>query len=115
MAMPLAPLVKDVVSAHSKALAKASAQAQQALSGELDSQLAVLQHRKPRTLAELGNTSKREGRASVAAKLVAASAKLYGWDFQSQQPQTLNLTQVNVSHASDIAPGTKIIDVPPDE
>lgn len=107
----VAPLNVHLAKAHSAALAKASEYAQKALSGELDGQLAVLQTRKPRTLADLANTPKREGRASVVKKLVETADKLYGWSAQDQQPQTLNLTQVNVAPPK---PGQQVIDVTDD-
>jgi len=109
LARPLeVSLAGQIAKAHSKALAKASEQAQAGLSDEVSDQLAVLKHRKPRTLAELANTSRREGRASVVSKLVSTAAKLYGWDAQNQQPAVLNLTQVNQVSPTQVA---KVIDV----
>lgn len=95
---------------QSNALAKASQIAQEHFAAELSDQTALLRSKKPTKLRDLANTPDREGRASVVAKLVSTAAKLYGWDQQSTQPQTLNLTQVNVSPDE---PGP-VIDVPPD-
>ena len=92
----------------SKTLAKASQIAQEAFADEIQAQTQILRSNKPRKLLDLANTPKREGRASVVNKLVNTAAKLYGWDAQSAQPATLNLTQVNVrTNTPD-----KVIDVP---
>ena len=95
---------------QSNALAKASQIAQETFAEELSDQAAVLRSRKPTKLRDLANTPDREGRASVVQKLVSTAAKLYGWDAQSQTPQTLNLTQVNLGPETP----TKLIDVPAD-
>lgn len=99
-------------SKQSTALAKASQIAQETFAAELSDQASILRFKRPTKLRDLANTPAREGRASVVQKLVNTAAKLYGWDAQSQQPQTLNLTQVNVRSADDLPAGAKIIDAP---
>jgi len=103
-------LVGSLAQSHSTALAKASKRAQEAFSGEVHTQLAVLEQTPPKRLLDLANTPRREGRASVVQKLVSTAAKLYGWDANTQQSATLNLTQVNLTATP--APGAKVIDVP---
>jgi transcriptional regulator with XRE-family HTH domain len=97
---------------QSKSLLKASQQAQDTFSTELAIQSQVLAANPPRKLVDLANTPRREGRASVVQKLVNTASKLYGWDSQTNSPQAMNLTQINVTPAGDRSPGAKVIDVP---
>lgn len=110
---PQTSVALQVAEDHAKALVKASQIAQETFSKELHAQAAILSQRPPRRLADLANNPAREGRASVVSKLVNTAAKLYGWDAQSTQPQTLKLTQINVA-PPDVKP-SQVIDVPYDD
>lgn len=77
------------------------------LSGEIRSQVLLLQETPCRTLAKLGNTPDGEGRASLVARITDTAAKVYGWDSDKSNVMVL----VNMTEALDPDKAAPIVDV----
>jgi len=111
--LPVAyPNPKSLEAADSKTLALESQRTQARLSRVVANQVTALESHEPVTYRDLRNTPKREGYAATANRVIQQAAKLYGWDAQTTAPQTMNLTQVNVTQPGTADPRAKLIDVP---
>jgi hypothetical protein len=98
--------------ADSKALALESQRTQARVSRIIANQVTALESQEPVTYRDLQNTPKREGYAATASRVIQQAAKLYCWDQQSTQAPVMNLTQINVTPASQASPDEHIIEVP---